>query len=289
MGALVDVACVEGRSMGDLEGQVAIVTGGAWGIGGATARRLARDGARVLIADLDGDGGEENVARISEAGGTALAMSVDVSDGEQIEGMVRRAADEWGRLDVLVQNAYRGDASHQGSAVTLSEEGWDSSMDVLVKALFLGAKHAVPQLESAGGGSIVNMASVHGMLMAPGRLAYEAGKSAVIGMTKQMATDFGPSNIRVNCVLPGHIVTERQEERWAQRPEMLEFFRQHYPLRRVGQPDDIANAVAFLCSSDASFITGHALAVDGGMTVQLQEDLTLATARYAREHDFELD
>jgi len=274
--------------MGNLEGQVAIVTGGAWGIGGATARRLARDGARVLIADLDGDGGEENVARISEAGGTALSMVVDVSDGEQIEAMVRRAVDEWGRLDVLVQNAYRGDASHQGSAVTLSEEGWDSSMDVLVKALYLGAKHAVPQMEAAGGGSIVSMASVHGVLVAPNRLAYEAGKSAVIGMTKQMATDFGPSNIRVNCVLPGHIVTERARERWDENPGLLEFFRQHYPLRRVGEPDDIANAVAFLCSSDASFITGHALAVDGGMTVQLQEDLTVRIAAYAREHDFDL-
>ena len=242
----------------------------------------------MLIADLDGDGGEENVARISEAGGTALSMVVDVSDGEQIEAMVRRAVDEWGRLDVLVQNAYRGDASHQGSAVTLSEEGWDSSMDVLVKALYLGAKHAVPQMEAAGGGSIVSMASVHGVLVAPNRLAYEAGKSAVIGMTKQMATDFGPSNIRVNCVLPGHIVTERARERWDENPGLLEFFRQHYPLRRVGEPDDIANAVAFLCSSDASFITGHALAVDGGMTVQLQEDLTVRIAAYAREHDFDL-
>ena len=275
--------------MSNLKGQVAIVTGGAWGIGGATARRLARDRARVLIADLDGDGAEENAARITEAGGTALAMVVDVSDGQQIEAMVRRAVGEWGRLDVLVQNAYRGDASHQGSAVTLSEEGWDSSMDVLMKALFLGAKHAVPELERGGGGSIVNMASVHGVLMAPGRLAYEAGKSAVIGMTKQMATDFGPSKIRVNCVLPGHIVTERAQDRWDQNPRLLEFFRQHYPLRRVGEPDDIANAVAFLCSSDASFITGHALAVDGGMTVQLQEDLTVRLVEYAREHDFSLD
>jgi NAD(P)-dependent dehydrogenase (short-subunit alcohol dehydrogenase family) len=274
--------------MGKLENEVAIVTGGAWGIGGATSRRLARDGARVLIADLDGDGGEENVARISEAGGTALSMVIDVSESEQIEAMVRRAVDEWGRLDVLVQNAYRGDTSHQGSAVTLSEEGWDTAMDVLVKALFLGAKYAVPQMEAVGGGSIVNMASVHGVLVAPNRLAYEAGKSAVIGMTKQMATDFGPSNIRVNCVLPGHIMTERAQKQWDQNPQLLEFFRQHYPLRRVGLPDDIANAVAFLCSSEASFITAHALAVDGGMTVQLQEDLTVRIAAYAREHDFDL-
>jgi len=274
--------------MSKLDGQVAIVTGGAWGIGGATARRLASDGARVLVADLDVAGATSNVARIAEAGGTAIAMSVDVADGAQIEAMVARAVAEWGRLDILFQNAYRDDGSHAGSAVELEEAAWDGAMAILVKALYLGAKYAVPQMRASGGGNIVNTASVHGVLMAPRRIAYETGKSAVIGLTRQMATDFGPDNIRVNCILPGHIVTERTAPRWAENPERLEFFKQHYPLRRVGAPDDIANAVAFLVSSEASFITGHALAVDGGMTVQLQEDLTVATARYAREHDFEL-
>lgn len=274
--------------MAKLDEQVAIVTGGAWGIGGATARRLAADGARVLIADMDVTGAAANVARIEAAGGTAIAMAVDASDGDQIEAMVRRAVGQWARLDILVQNAYRDDGSHRGSAVDLPEHGWDAAMAILVKALYLGAKYAVPHMQATGGGSIVNMASVHGVLMAPGRLAYETGKSAVIGLTKQMSTDFGPDGIRVNCILPGHIVTERSGERWAGDPARLEFFKQHYPLRRVGTPEDIANAVAFLCSSDASFITGHALAVDGGMTVQLQEDLTVATARYAREHEVDL-
>ncbi len=280
---------LDGPLDGPPDGQVAIVTGGAWGIGGATARRLAADGARVLIADLDEEGAAANVARIEEAGGTALATSTDVSDPDQIEAMVTRAIDEWGRLDILFQNAYRGTDAHAGSAVDLSEDGWDEAMSILVKALYLGAKYAVPHMRANGGGNIVNTASVHGILTAPGRLAYEAGKSAVIGMTRQMATDFGPDGIRVNCVLPGHIVTERNEARWATDPARLEFFKQHYPLRRVGTPDDIANAVAFLVSDDASFITGHALAVDGGMTIQLQEDLTLATARYARAQDLDLD
>jgi len=274
--------------MAKLDGQVAIVTGGAWGIGGATARRLAADGARVLIADLDEAGGTSNVARIAEAGGVAQAMVVDVGDGAQIEGMVARAVEEWGRLDVLVQNAYRDDGRHRGSAVELAEDDWDDAMDVLVRALYLGAKHAVPAMRASGGGNIVNMASVHGVLVAPRRLAYEAGKSAVIGMTKQMATDFGPDGIRVNCIMPGLIVTERQEQRWAENPGLLEFFEQQYPLRRTGTPDDVANAVSFLASEEASFITGHALAVDGGMTVQLQEDVTLATARWAQERGVEL-
>lgn len=273
---------------GRLEGQVAIVTGGAWGIGGASARRLAADGARVLIADTDLEGAEANVARIEEAGGTALASRTDVRHGDQIEAMVATAIDAWDRLDILFQNAYRDGGAHGGSAVDLEEPVWDEAMSILVKALYLGAKHAVPHMRAVGGGNIVNTASVHGVLMAPNRLAYEAGKSAVIGMTRQMATDFGPDNIRVNCVLPGHIVTERMEPRWEADPARLEFFKQHYPLRRVGTPDDIANAVSFLVSDEASFITGHALAVDGGMTVQLQEDLTVATARYAIDHDLDL-
>lgn len=272
---------------GRLDGQVAIVTGGAWGIGGATARRLAADGAQVLVADMDADGVAQNTARIESAGGTALSSVTDVSSAADIEAMVATAIQAWGRLDILFQNAYRDPGSHGGTAVELEESAWDEAMSVLVKALYLGAKHAVPHMRAVGGGNIVNTASVHGILTAPRRLAYDTGKSAVIGMTRQMATDFGPDNIRVNCLLPGHIVTERQQERWTRNPDLLEYFKQHYPLRRVGNPDDVANAVSFLVSEEASFITGHALAVDGGMTVQLQEDLTAATARYAKHHDFD--
>jgi len=142
----------------------------------------------------------------------------------------------------------------------------------------------VPALERAGGGSIVNIASVHGLLMAPGALVYEAGKSAVIGMTRQMACDFGPRGIRVNAICPGHIVTERMQARWDDNPTGLRFFEQQYPLRRCGRPVDIANAIVFLCSEEASFITGHALVVDGGLTVQLQENLGVALAHYIQAH-----
>ena len=171
----------------------------------------------------------------------------------------------------------------QGSAVEVPEERWNEGLAILMTALFLGVKHAVPVMERSGGGAIVNISSVHGLLMAPRKIVYEAGKSAVIGMTRQMAIDFGPLGIRVNAICPGHIVTERTTPQWEAHPDGLRYFEQHYPVRRTGVPDDIANAIAFLCSDEASFITGQALAVDGGLTIQLQEDLAVNMAHYLRE------
>jgi NAD(P)-dependent dehydrogenase (short-subunit alcohol dehydrogenase family) len=271
-----------------LNGQVAIVTGGAQGIGGATARRLAEEGANVLIADVDEATATQNVATIREAGGTAAFFRADVGRHDDVRAMVEHAVSEWGRLDILVNNAYSPVGSErrsEGGAVEVSEEGWDLGMGVLVKSMFLGAKYAVPHMERAGGGSIVNLSSVHGLLMSPNALVYEAGKAAVIGVTRQMATQFGPANIRVNCICPGHIVTERiQANMWDRNPEGLRFFEEQYPLRRCGRPVDIANAIVFLCSDEASFITGHALVVDGGLSIQLQENLAVRLAHYVQEH-----
>ena len=277
--------------MSRFEGQVAIVTGGALGIGGATARKFASEGARVLIADIDMDAAVANADGITAAGGIAQAIRCDVSSHDDIRSMVTATVEEWGRLDVLVQNAYGVASNHDqslGSAVTVSEEVWDNGMAVLTKALFLGAKYAVPEMRKSGGGNIVNLASVHGFLMAPKRLIYEAGKAAVIGMTKQMAIDFGPEGIRVNAICPGHILTEGLAKMWEGNEEGLKFFEDQYPVRRVGKPEDIANAIAFLCSEDASFITGHSLFVDGGLTTQLQEDLGVQQAKYARANDFQM-
>lgn len=269
--------------MSILAGRAAIVTGGAAGIGGATARRLAQDGASVLVADIDLPAAQANAARIRDAGNTAEAFAADVGSHDDIAAMVSRAVELWGRLDILVNNAYSPTDGVDGDAVTVSEQAWDSGMATLVKAHFLAAKHAVPHMQ-ANGGSIVNISSVHGLLMAPRKLIYEAGKSAVIGITKQMAIDFGPLGIRVNAVCPGHIVTEKQQERWDANPSGLRYFEDQYPVRRTGTPDDIANAVAFLCSDDASFITGHALVVDGGLTIQLQEDFSVRQVNYIRQH-----
>jgi NAD(P)-dependent dehydrogenase (short-subunit alcohol dehydrogenase family) len=273
--------------MARFDNQVAIVTGGALGIGGGTARRLAADGAKVLIADLDFEAGEANAKRIREAGGTVEVLKTNVGVSDDIQRMVAVAVEKFGRLDILVQNAYGVATTHgdsMGSAVEVEEEAWDFGMAVLTKALYLGAKFAVPEMEKTGGGNIVNMASVHGQLMAARTLVYEAGKSAVIGMTKQMAIDFGPSGIRVNAIGPGHILTEGLTRLWEDNPEGLKFFEDQYPVRRAGTPNDIANAVSFLCSDEASFITGHTLMVDGGHTIQLQENFGVQQAKYAREH-----
>jgi NAD(P)-dependent dehydrogenase (short-subunit alcohol dehydrogenase family) len=267
-----------------LAGQVAIVTGGAQGIGGATARRLAEEGARVLIADVDLETAERNAATIQEAGAEAATIRTDVGSHDDIQAMVAAAVERWGTVNILVNNAYSAPPEARGSAVEVSEAGWDAALATLMKSIFLGVKHAVPVMQQAGGGSIVNISSVHGLLMAPRALVYEAGKSAVIGMTRQMAIDFGPLGIRVNAICPGHIVTERMARRWADNQAGLRFFEQQYPVRRTGRPVDIANAVVFLCSEEASFITGQALAVDGGLSIQLQEDLGVHLARYAQEH-----
>jgi NAD(P)-dependent dehydrogenase (short-subunit alcohol dehydrogenase family) len=276
--------------MGSLQERVAIVTGGAQGIGGATARRLAAEGARVLIADYNAERAAANATRIRQAGGVAETIVADMSQRADIEAMVARAVELWGRLDIVVNNAWGGRGG-RGSAVTLSEEEYDYGMNVMVKAQWLAAKYAVPHMAKGGNGSIVNISSVHGLLMAPEALTYETAKGAVIALTRQMAIDFGPQGIRVNAICPGHIVTENmQAHKWDHNPGLLPFFEQQYPVRRVGKPDDIANAVRFLCSDEASFITGHTLVVDGGLTIQLQENLGLHLARFYRDHpEMDLD
>jgi NAD(P)-dependent dehydrogenase (short-subunit alcohol dehydrogenase family) len=252
------------------------------GIGGATARRLAQDGARVLVADIEDQAAARNVRAIQDAGGAAAAQHVDVGTADGVRSMIERAVELWGRLDIVVNNAYSG--GMHGDAVELTEENWDRAMDVGLKAMFRAAKYAVPHMRKTGGGSLINLSSVHGLLVAPGWLVYETVKTAVIGLTRQMAAEYGPDGIRVNAICPGHIVTERIQPQWDAHPEGLRFFEQQYPVRRSGTPLDIANAIAFLCSAEASFITGQALAVDGGLTLQLQENFGVRQGRYAQEH-----
>lgn len=197
--------------------------------------------------------------------------------------MVERAVGEWGGLNFLVNNAYAAKGP-DGSAMNISNETIDFALTIMIKTLVWTARYAVPQMQKSGGGAFVNISSVHGLLMAPNAFAYEAGKSAVLGATKQMAIDFGPLGIRVNAICPGHIVTERMQTWWDKAPSTFEMFQQHYPVRRTGVPDDIAKAVHFLLSDEASFITGHGLVVDGGLTIQLQENYGNHIARWYRDH-----
>ncbi len=271
--------------MFDLSGQVAVVTGGAAGIGGATARRLAADSAKVLIADINREAAQANASRIIEAGGDAGVVVADMGKSADISAMIDTAVERWGRLDILVNNAYSPTAAHDTDIPDTTEEAWDSGLDVMAKALFLATKHAIPHMEQNGGGNIVNISSVHGLLQSPGFLVYEASKSAVIGMTRQMAVELGPRGIRVNAICPGHIVTENiQEHMWQQNSSGYAFFEEQYPLRRCGKPEEIASAIAFLCSREASFITGHHLVVDGGLSIQLQENLGVRLAHYMQEN-----
>lgn len=267
-----------------LADRVAIVTGGAQGIGGACARRLAGEGARVLVVDNDPLTASKNVEKIRSAGGTAEAMEADVGSEAAVHAMIERAVELWGKLDIVVNNAYSNVLAARVDAVQTTEDAWDLGMDVGLKAMFRAAKYAVPHFRKAGGGAMVNMASVHGLAAEPGVLVYETVKAGVIQLTRQLAVEYGPENIRVNAICPGHIVTERLQDQWRGHQETLRFFEQQYPLRRTGVPDDIGNAVVFLCSDESSFITGQALVVDGGLTIQLAESLTLRLARYAQEH-----
>lgn len=273
--------------MGRLDGRVAIVTGGALGIGGATARRLASEGAHVLIADYDEAAGKVNARRITDGGGDAVVSRVDVAKRADIQRMVEEAMDRWKRLDILVQNAFsvvNMESKIYGDAVRVPEEMWDAGMDVLAKAIFLGAKFAVPHMQKQRSGAIVNLGSVHSVLQEWDNLVYETGKAAVLAMTRQMAIQYGPDNIRVNAIGPGHILTEGLKKMWAANPTGLKFFENTYPLRRSGTPEEAASAIAFLCSDDSSFVTGAMLMVDGGLTIQLPEHLAARQARFAREN-----
>lgn len=264
-----------------LDGKVAVITGGAQGIGRGIAHRYAEEGARVVVADVKEERGQATTDELTAKGAQALFIHTDVTDAAQIQAMIDFAVERYGRLDVLVNNAYWNKG---GTAVELELEDWNKAMAAMVTASYLGAKHAVPHMERAGGGSIISISSVHGILAAARSVAYETAKGALILLVKQMAVDFGPLNVRVNAICPGLIVHEGQNTAWQQDPFQVGRRQMDYPLRRWGTPQDIANAALYLASDEASFVTGHALVVDGGMTVQLQDSHSQRVVEFLRQH-----
>lgn len=253
----------------ELNGQVAIITGGAKGIGQGCAQLLASNGVQVVVADIDEEAGHGTVQEIRDAGGTAIFSPTDVGEHQQIRALVDMSVAEFGRLDIVVNNAYW---SVRKGVVDLAEDEWDKGMNVMLKAAYLFGKYGFPQMQKVGQGAIVNISSVHALAAAPNYPVYAAAKAGLINLTRQMAVDGGPLGIRVNAICPGWVRTSGAANFDAERTRRMERI---YPVGRGGVPLDIANAVRFLVSEQASFITGHALVVDGGLTAQLQDSFVM--------------
>jgi NAD(P)-dependent dehydrogenase (short-subunit alcohol dehydrogenase family) len=241
-----------------LENKVAIITGGGGGIGRATAIRFAKEGARVLVADIEEEAGIKTVQVIKESGGEAEFVRVNMTKPEDVEHMVQKALDTFGKLDILINNA--GVKSDEKKIPDVSLVEWQEVFDINTTGVFLGMKYVIPKMES--GGSIVNTASIAGIKGQKLVAAYSASKSSVIALTKTAATEFGKKNIRVNAIAPGIIDTDMVED-W-KKTSKWSVLSTANALNRIGQPEEIANTILFLASDESSFITGETIVIDGG-------------------------
>jgi NAD(P)-dependent dehydrogenase (short-subunit alcohol dehydrogenase family) len=248
------------------EGKVALVTGGASGIGRATALGFAREGATVVVSDVNVPGGEETVGLISKEGGTARFLRCDVSRAAEVEALVRGTVEAFGRLDCAFNNA--GTGGRLAPLVEMTEEDWDRTLDINLKGVFLGLRYELPVMLKQGGGVIVNTASVAGLVGSRGTSAYTASKHGIVGLTKAAALEYAQANIRVNAVCPGVVRTPMIEGLFKVAPAVEQGLIGAEPVGRMADPAEIADAVLWLCSPGASFMTGAAVPVDGGYVAQ---------------------
>lgn len=250
--------------MGRLDGKVAVITGAASGIGAASARRFAAEGAAVVVADMNEPDGKDVVAGCIAAGGRARFQRVDVTSDTDIQAVVARTFDEFKRLDVVFNNAGIGGAI--GPIDETSVEDWDRTQAVLLRSVFLGMKHAVPLLRKSGGGSIISTASVAGLRAGAGPHAYSAAKAAVINLTRSVALEVAKDSIRVNCICPGGINTPLISNRIGGADATAQLLSAIQPVQRAGTPDDVASIALYLASDESTFVTGAVMVIDGGFT-----------------------
>jgi NAD(P)-dependent dehydrogenase (short-subunit alcohol dehydrogenase family) len=255
--------------LGRLEGKVAIITGGSSGIGEASVRLFTNEGAQVVIADIQD---EKGMRLAEELGETVSYIHTDVSNEEDVRTAVTHAVKNYGRLDCMFNNA--GIAGAVGTIESVTVEAFDKTLAVLLRGVFLGIKYAAPVMKRQGSGSIINTASVAGIRTGYGNHIYSAAKAGVIQLTRSVAMELGESGIRVNCILPGFIPTPMigrarglSIEAADRKIDVIkEAFKEAQPIKRTGQPEDIAKAALWLAGDDSSFVNGHALVVDGGVT-----------------------
>jgi NAD(P)-dependent dehydrogenase (short-subunit alcohol dehydrogenase family) len=251
---------------GRLAGKVAIVTGGSSGIGRAAALALAREGARVAVGNRRVREGEETIRLIEKAGGEAVLVKTDVTRAGEVEALVEKTLQTYGRLDCAFNNA--GTAGETARTADCTEENWDNTVSVNLKGVWLCMKYEIPALLKNGGGTIVNNASVGGLLGMRGHPAYAAAKGGVIQLTRTAALEYATLGLRVNAVCPGFILTPMVAGPMGVKPELEEQIKRIQPMGRLGTPEEVAEAVVWLCSDDSSFVTGHPLVLDGGLAAQ---------------------
>ncbi len=247
--------------------KVVLITGGGSGIGRASALAFAKRGAKIVIADVSVEGGQDTMYRIKDLDGEAIFIKTDVSKAAEVKALIKKTVDTYGAINCAFNNA--GIEGISSSTVACTEENWDRVININLKGIWLCMKYQIPYMRERSGGAIVNMSSVAGLSSCVQRFpAYVASKHAVIGLTKAAAAEYAKAGIRINALCPGFIHTPMVEDKFHDAAELKEWVNRQMPTGRLGTPEEVAEVAVWLCSDTASFVTGHAMLVDGGSLAQ---------------------